>query len=324
MSSAERPIAVVVAALALSLPALAVAQDAAVVTDASVASAPSVARPNDDEARRLFEQSLPLLNEQRFAEAMPLLERSVSLREHPAALAALAASYRGVGRYLRAIATLERLLATTTDQAREAEVRGVLGECRRALAHVTLRTAGEATEVLVDGERIATGNINTTLELDPGAHRFEVRRMGYEPVREERQITLGQSTEVALDASAHPLPATLVIETPSATTTIRVDGVPVGRGRATQSASSGRHAILVAWDDGHTQERVVELAPGARMVVSISPNRAPTIWTRWWLWTGVGAVAVGLVVGGVVLFGTRTEAPPVGSWGHVSDAIITP
>lgn len=313
-----------VAAITLALPGLAAAQDAAVPSDASASPSTAMARPSDDEARRLFEQSLPLLNEQRFAEALPLLERSVALREHPSALAALAASYRGIGRYLRAIATLERLLATSTDPAREAEVRGVLGECRRALAHVTLSTAGEPSEVLVDGERVATGNIRSALDLDPGAHRFEVRRMGYEPVREERQITLGQTTEVALDASAHPLPATLVIETPNTTTTIRVDGVPVGRGRATHAASSGRHAILVAWDDGHTQERVVELAPGARMVVSISPNRAPTIWTRWWLWTGVGAVAVGLVVGGVVLFGTSTEAPPVGSWGHVSDAIVTP
>ncbi len=322
MSTSTR--ARIVVALGLTLPSFASAQDAAVSTDASVAVAPAAGRPSDDEARRLFEQSLPLLNDQRFAEALPLLERSVSLREHPAAVAALAASYRGIGRYLRAIATLERLLAITTDAAREAEVRGVLGECRRALAHITLRTSGEPTEVLVDGERVATGNIRSALDLDPGAHRFEVRRMGYEPVREERQIALGESVEVALDASAHPLPAVLVIETPSETTTIRVDGVPVGRGRATHPTGSGHHAILVAWDDGHTQERVVELAPGARMVVSISPNRAPTIWTRWWFWTGVGAVAVGLVVGGVVLFGTSTEAPPIGSWGHVSDAIVTP
>ncbi len=305
-------------ALALSLTLLAAPVFA---QDAGVTGSPL--RPSDDDARRLFEQALPLLNEQRFAEAVPLLERSLTLRENAAALAALAASYRGVGRYLRAVATLERLLAITTDPAREAEVRGVLGECRRALAHVTVRIRGDATEVTVDGDRVATGNLDRVLELDPGTHRFEARRTGYEPAREERRVGLGEQVEVALDASARPMPATLVIETPDATTTIRVDGVPVGRGRSTSRASSGRHAIQVAWDDGHTQERLVELAPGARMVVSIVPNRRPSnsIVTRWWFWTAVGAVTVGLVVGGIALATGGEQPAPNGSWGHVSNAI---
>lgn len=296
------------------------AQDAGVPTDAGAAVSPQ--RSSDDEARRTFEQAMPLLNDQRFAEAAPLLERSVALREHPAALAALAAAYRGTGRYLRAIAMLERLHAINTDPAREAEVRTVLDECRHALAHVTLRTVGDPAEVLVDGERVSTGDGTRPLTLDPGAHRFEVRRVGYQPVQEERRLGIGESVEVALDASALPLPATLVIETPDATTVIRVDGAPLGRGRATTPASPGRHAILVAWDDGHTQERVVELAPGARMMVSVTPNRPPSIWTRWWFWTGVGAVAAGAIAVGAYV-ATRPEPPPNGSWATVTNALFT-
>ncbi len=312
------------AALALALAALASRGAVALAQDVGVSATTSPLRPSDDEARRLFEQAMPLLGEQRFAEAVPPLERSVSLRENPAALAALAAAYRGVGRYLRAVATLERLVAITTDPAREAEVRGVLDECRRALGHVTLRVAGDPTEVLVDGDQVATSNLRRVLDVDPGPHRFEASRAGYEPVRVERRVGLGEQVEVAVDASARPLPATLVVETPDATTTIRVDGVPVGRGRTQSRAPSGRHAIHVAWTDGHTQERIVELAPGARVVVSISPDRRPSnsIVTRWWFWTAIGAATVGLVVGGVALANSGEQAPPLGSWGHVSNAVV--
>lgn len=304
-----------------SLTLLAVLCRAAPATaqDAGAPEAPAM-RPTDEEARRLFAQALALLNEQRFAEAAPLLERSLALREHPAALAALAASYRGLGRYLRAIATLERLVATGRDAAQEAEVRGVLAECRRALARVTLRVTGEPSEVLVDGDRVDVGDVTRELMLDPGAHRFEVRRMGYEAVREDRRVGVGEAAEVALDASARPLPATLVIETPQATTSIRVDGVPVGRGRHSMATASGRHAIVVTWDDGHAQERVVELAPGARMTVSIAPNRAPAITARWWFWAGASAVVAGLVVGGYFLL-RPTDAVPQGSWANVAEAI---
>ena len=158
-----------IAALTLSL-ALGVAPIAARAQDAGV---PATAPP--DEARRLFEQAMTLLNAQRFAEATPLLERSVAAREHPAALAALAASYRGSGRYRRAISTLERILAVSNDPARDAEMRAVRDECERSLARVTLRVTGDPAEVLVDGEGVAAGDGTRTIALDPGAHTFEAR-----------------------------------------------------------------------------------------------------------------------------------------------------
>lgn len=300
--------------LSLALvPAAVVAQDAGVTPPTAAVV---------DEPRRLFEEAMGLLNAQRFAEATPLLERSVALREHPAALGALAASYRGTGRYLRAIATLERLLAMSTDPARDAEVRAVRGECERSLARVTLRVTGEASEVLVDGERVAASDGVREIPLDPGAHVFEARRAGYEPLREERRLEVGAAAEVALDASARPLPATLVVETPQGTTTIRVGGVLVGRGRFTGPVRAGRHGVQVVWDDGHTQERLVELAPGGRTVISVTPDRPRPLTSRWWFWAAVSAAVAGAAVGAAVV-ALQPDPAPVGNWGHVPNAVYS-
>ena len=302
-----------IASLTLSL-ALGVAPIAARAQDAGV---PAPAPP--DEARRLFEQAMTLLNAQRFAEATPLLERSVAAREHPAALAALAASYRGSGRYRRAIGTLDRILAVSTDPARDAEMRAVRDECERSLARVTLRVTGDPAEVLVDGERAASGDGTRALALDPGAHAFEARRVGYEPRREERRLDPGAQAEVSLDAAARPLPGTLVVESEQGSAAIRVDGVLVARGRYGGPARAGRHGVQVTWPDGHTQERLVDLAPGGRTQLTVGPDRPRPITSRWWFWAGASAAVAGVVIGAVVL-AQQPDPGPVGSWGHVPQA----
>jgi hypothetical protein len=285
-------------------------------------TAPSPDASGEDlQALRLFEEGMRMLTEQRFGEAAGVLERSIALREHPAALAALAASYRGAGRYLRAIATLERVLATNVEPAREREVRSVIDECQRALARVQLRAIGSPSDVLINGERVARGDTVREVALDPGVHRFEVRREGFEPREAERTLRVGEHTEVTLDASERAAPTRLTIETPDGNATLRVDGVPVGRGHYAGEVAPGRHALLVTWPDGHTQERVVDLVAGSRMSVSIAPNRSTPITARWWFWAGITAVVVGAAATAWALW--PTDAPPNGSWGTISDAIVT-
>ena len=183
-------------------------------------------------------------------------------------------------------------------------------------------SAGDASEVLVDGERVAAADVTRTLPLDPGPHTFEARRAGHEPLREERRLDVGAQAEVALDASARPLPATLVIETPQGTTTIRVGGVLVGRGRFTGPVRAGRHGVQVTWDDGHAQERLVDLTPGGRTVITVTPDRPRPVTSRWWFWAGVSAAVAGLVVGAVVV-ALQPDDAPIGNWGHVPNAVYS-
>ena len=173
--------------------------------------------------------------------------------------------------------------------------------------------------VLVDGERAAAGDGTRTIALDPGAHTFEARRAGYEPLREERRLDPGAQAEVSLDASSRPLPGTLVIESEQGSAAIRVDGVLVARGRHSGPARAGRHGVQVTWPDGHTQERLVELSPGGRTQLTVAPDRPRPITSRWWFWAGVSAAVAGVVVGAVVI-AAQPDPGPIGSWGHVPDA----
>ena len=113
MSNARRALLV---ALCLALPrAPALAQDVP----------PGAVEP----ARPLFEQGVAALRENRYADAITLLERSYALRASPVVLYNLALALRGAGRYREAVQAFERYLRQPSASATPAE----LGEIEREL-----------------------------------------------------------------------------------------------------------------------------------------------------------------------------------------------
>lgn len=287
-------------------------------------SAPSFAQSpvGFDRAREHYERGVALLEQGGFADAAQEFDRSVALLERPASVYNLAVACRGAGQHRRAVTVLRRYLALTRERHDDAQA--LLADSLARVVHVTLRATGDGEEVSVDGLPLDPGNGARELELDPGDHVFEARRRGYEPAREARRYEPGTRTEVALDAAARPQLATLVVETGDRGATVAIDGSVAPRAQDGAPVAAGRHEVEVRFARGETQRRSVEVAPGARLVLSVTPalggtrpDAAPApargVLTRWWFWTGVGAVAAAAVVTTVVLT-SHTEEPYRGTW----------
>lgn len=267
--------------------------------------------PSDGEARRLFDQGVALIRDQRYADAAAALEQSLAIRETPPIHYNLGIAYRGLGSYRRAVGAFERFQELAGNDRRyaamAAEVPVILAELRIALAHLRIVVRGGATDVRVDDESIATADGTYEIVADPGRRRVTASRSGYQPAIREVDLANGATADVELDASAAALPATLAVEATPASATIEVDGERRGAGSWQSEVAPGEHTVWVRAPGYVPQRRALQVRPGAteRLTVSLTavaaPREEPAITGRWWFWAGATAIVAGAVVAVVLL-----------------------
>jgi hypothetical protein len=268
--------------------------------------------------RATFEAGVRFLEASRFAEAAAQFERSLALRESPVAAYNLGLAYRGMGAHRRAIATLTRFcaLARSADELRAAQA--LIRESTAALVHVRLRVEGDATSVLIDGEPISRDTLTSgqPIELDPGAHAFEALRTGFEPEIRRMRFEPGSTVDVTLNATAHPVPSSLVIDPGSSNARVRVDGRDEGTGRVVVRVAAGVHVIDAALPNGARAHRSVEVASGSRaeVALALSSSAPRSHGVSWPVWVGVitGVIVVGAAA--TVLIWAPWDTGPHGTW----------
>ena len=288
-------------------------------------SAQSQTAASSDEARRLFDQGVQALDEQRYAEAAELLQQSLERRDSANARYNRALALRGAGRYVEAIAEAERFIAMA-DQRRYAQARTaaarLISELRASLGHLRIVVTGGAQRVELDQEVVASEDGVIERDVDPGEYRVRGFREGYEPVTRTVQVAPGHRAEVRLDVSQEARPATLVVDSDPSDAQVRVDGQALpGRRLSLAPPSDGRPIVLEIDADGFELEvREVVLTPGetSRVTVVLRPTEKP-LRRRAWLWALIGGiVAVGAGTAIAIWAATPDQEPPyMGTLGHV-------
>lgn len=268
----------------------------------------------DREARQQFDAGVALLHDGRFAEALVRFERARTLREVPAVMVNLALAQRGVGRYVEAERSLARyveLAQGRLDRTRQAEVTRLRAEIQAALAHLTIRVDGEGAAVSLDGRALTAAQRAEAIAVDPGVHVVEVSGEAIETERAQGTLARGQRLTLSLHARPRDVRARLTIEAP-ADAAVTVDRRPLGRGPQVVLTSPDAHEVEVRREGYETfRASVTSLARQDERVVVVMRRPVDTapgsIVTRWWFWTGVGALAAGTTA--VVLYATRPTEP---------------
>ncbi|MCC7536710.1 MAG: PEGA domain-containing protein [Deltaproteobacteria bacterium] len=307
----------------------------AIAVIAIVAFAPPAYAQSEAEiqqARAAFEEAVRLMQQQRFSDAIPLLERSLAIRETAPVVFNLGLAYRGTGDFGRSMEALRRVVTLTEGVARQQELRAralqIIGELASSRAQLVVVVRGGATAVAVDGRTIANGDGTYEREVDPGRHTVEVRRTGYEPVTHSLEVRAGGVERVELDASARPITSTLRVSADPPEADVRIDGALVGTGLVERAVAPGRHVIEVRAQGYRASRLEVSLEPGSMMVreIVLAPDRrrqrdaddgrsSGGVLSQWWFWTAVGAVVVGGAVVAIVAAQPGTAPYEGGSLG---------
>ncbi len=239
----------------------------------------ALAQDRSRDAQVAFQRGVAEMDAHRYPSALEALEESYRLHPSPVALYNMGLVHREMGHVQRAIESFERYLAEGAARVPAERVTSVLDtlrQLRAQLATVALTASPASFTTTVDGRELALSN--GALTLDPGDHVLVVTSAGRRPWREELHLAPGQRVTRDVTLEPEATPATTPRATPAPVTPVSVTPT----------------AVNVA-PTPHPREE----------------QPAPSITSRWWFWTGLGAVVAGGIVAGVVIATSGGAEGPV-------------
>jgi hypothetical protein len=149
---------------------------------ALVSLAASGAHADDRSAARLYNEGSQLYKDKQYAEACPLLERSLAASPLIRTRGALALCYEASGKYASAYNTWRAIAeqAAEAGAAEAATLKRAVEKTEQLVARITrmvFEPADSPTglQVWLDGRLLAASELNAPVPVDPGEHTLEAR-----------------------------------------------------------------------------------------------------------------------------------------------------
>jgi hypothetical protein len=259
-----------------------------------------------------------------------LVEFRLSHELHPVAgvLVNIALCLEELHRYDEAISTYRDYLRTaeraSSERRRAAEE--AIASLEQRLASVTIDVDQPGADVLVDGHSVGQTPLPAPLRLAAGMRVLEVRLDGFVSVREELEVAGGVAREVPIRLAPLDRNGLVRVTAEPAETTIRIDGLEVGRGPLERRLPMGGHVVEGILSGFRTYHTDLQLADRQELDLRVVMEHESTaVTSEWWFWTIVGvgvAGAAAAITAGVVCGTTDACTTPVVLEGNLDPGVI--
>jgi hypothetical protein len=292
---------------------------AVAVASLMLVSSGASAQDEVERARDEFRKGAELAKDAQWGAALAAFERSAKLRPHPWTTFNLGICERALGQYVRAKKTFARALAERRPDADLPEA--TVGDAQRFMAEierlvgaldVTIEPADAA--LTIDGQALEHAGKEIHVELDPGAHVFLLTREGFSTAAHGETVRPGEKRAVHLAIAR--LPATIIVSADQPQAVVAIDRLDVGVAPVTVQRGAGTHHVLVRKLGFLAYETEATVKPGQRidLAAALQPER-PSILSRWWFWTALGAVVSGAAITTYALTRPEPQRPPLDGGG---------
>jgi hypothetical protein len=139
-----------------------------------------------------------------------------------------------------------------------------------------------------------------------GPAELEVTKEGYLPVRRRLVLEGGKSQTVDLALLSSDTNGMLSVRADVANAEVFVDGARIGVTPLETQVPAGTHTITLEHPDRDDYETSAAVPAGGVRTLDVTMD-SPSVTSRWWFWTGVGAV---VVTGAIITIALLTERSP--------------
>jgi hypothetical protein len=161
-----------------------------------------------EKARKHFSQGIQFYNAGDYKLSLIEFRRSYDLSKNYRILYNIGQVNQQLGNYTNALMALEEYLRQSgadVGDDRKAEVLASILVLRTRVAHIRIVSNVDAPEVLIDGFPTDVKNTNGEIALDPGDHRIDLRKPGYQSSGTIVALAGGDANRVRIDLVRVPI-----------------------------------------------------------------------------------------------------------------------
>lgn len=209
------------------------------VTAASSDPLQGARTPDLEKARSHFAQGVQFFNAGDYKLSLIEFRRSYELSKNYRILYNIGQVNQQLGNYTNALSALEQYLragGNEVDEERKAEVAANIIVLKTRVAHIRLVSNVEVPEVLVDGFPVYRTDPKADIALDPGDHRVELRKTGYQNGGTVVALAAGDVSEVRIHLVR--VPPAAHVATPTREPAQRVDSTKLWIAWTTTAATA--------------------------------------------------------------------------------------
>jgi PEGA domain len=243
-----------------------------------------------------------------YDEALAAYSKAYAASRDPALLYNMGRARQFRGEYPEALALLERFSTEASPELR-AKVPGlanIVEEVKGRVTTLTIQCNVSGARVLLRQRVVATTPVGP-LKVSSGPATLEVEADGYNLFHRDVVLPGGGNFSADVNLLSRDTAGLLHVNASPPGGVVYVDGRTLGNPPVEESLVAGTHRILVQLDGYEDANSEAVVFAGQRKDVDLELQKTPPITSRWWFWTGVGAV----VAGGIVLsYALLTEKSP--------------
>jgi hypothetical protein len=231
---------------------------------------PTAALAQEDPYKLHMENGVKLFHDGNFAAALAEFQAAYDARPSANPLVNVALCEKGLFRYKKAIAALEKAIAQhgdTMDPGDKKAAEDAIREMRALLGTVTITVTPPDATLIVDGEEQPAGAPGKPIQLGPGEHKISARAQGFTPGTQTVMVASGQKHEVQIALVAEQ--GFVTIQAPDPHMTLTVDDRVVGTGSWSGTLPVGPHVVKAT---GQGEPLVVPIVVSPDKPVDVRPG----------------------------------------------------
>jgi len=231
----------------------------------------------------------------RYDDALAAYRAAYAATGDPALLYNQARASEALGDYPSALALIDRFEKTAPDslKARIPDLAGLKAEVTGKVTTLSVTCNVSGAEILLREKVVGRTPLATPIKVTAGHAVLMVRAEEYVVDRREVDLKGGGAMTIDVQLARKDRSSVIVVRSSTQGAHVSVDGTPRGDVPLEMKVAVGTHEITVARDGYRTSTTSFVAREGERREIEVPLAETPSIFSRWWFWTGVAVVVAG-------------------------------